>query len=63
MRLTLDKTEKETLEEKENAEKKTERKRWKEIIVWNEEAKKCFREKTETLERMEEQGAWTTEER
>jgi len=57
MRLKLDKTEEKTLEEKKNAKKKTKRKRWKDIIVWDEEAKRCFREKTETLERMEGQGA------
>jgi len=44
MRLMLDKTEEEK-EEKENAKEKMERRRRKEIIIWDEEAKRSFREK------------------
>jgi len=63
MRLTLDKTEEKILKEKENAQEKTERKKWKEIIVWDEEAKRCLGRERDRNFRKEGQGAWTIEER
>jgi len=63
MCLMINKNKEETAEEKENTKDKKRRGKKKEIIVWDEEAKKNFREKTETLRSVEEQEAWTIEER
>jgi len=64
MCLTIDKSEAETAEEKGKAKDKKRRRKKKVIIVWDEEAKKSSREKTETLESVEErQETWTIEER